>query len=187
MKFKYFLFFAILTLLFTGCSKEENKNKTTNMEKSAQQKQELTQTTLKTSNNKEIKVIKTKNGFDFSGYENKIVLVNFFATWCPPCKAEIPHLVKLQSKYKKDFSIIAVLLEEDKPNSEVNSFANYNEINYPITNGLENFKMASMTGGVKSIPFMIMYDKNGNYFTHYMGAVTQEMIESDIKRAIEIK
>ena len=72
-------------------------------------------------------------------------------------------------------------------NEEMKSFINYHGINYTVTNGENNFQMASLTGGVKSIPLMIMYDKEGNYFTHYVGAVPEEMIEADIKKVLGTK
>ncbi|NWF67009.1 MAG: TlpA family protein disulfide reductase, partial [Campylobacterales bacterium] len=119
--------------------------------------------------------------------KGKVVLVDFFATWCPPCRAEIPHLVNLQTKYKDNFSIVAVLVEEDKKVEDVKDFINEYKINYSVTVGEPNFELSKMVGGVRSLPFMIMYDKNGKYVTHYIGAVPEEMIEYDIKRAIEGK
>ena len=140
--------------------------------------------TLKDITGKEIAVTSTEKGFVFSGYENKVVLVNFFTTWCPPCKAEIPHLNNLQSKYKDNLIIISVLLEENKSNEELMNFAKFNGINFVITNSIENFKFAQMAGGVKNIPLMFLYDKEGKYTTHYVGAVPEEMVDSDIKRVL---
>jgi len=133
---------------------------------------------------KEIVVTAKDKGYSFSGYENKVVLVNFFTTWCPPCKAEIPHLISLQEKYKENFVIISVLLEENKSNEEISNFMKFNNINYIITNGIDNFKFAQSVGGVKNIPLMFLYDKNGQYSTHYVGAIPEEMIDADIKKVL---
>ena len=95
-----------------------------------------------------------------------------------------PKTKWLQEKYKDNFVIISVLLEENKSNEEINSFVKYNNINYIITNGIDNFKLAQSAGGVKNIPLMFLYDKNGKYSTHYVGAIPEEMIDADIKKVL---
>jgi len=176
---------AILTLLiFTGCGGEKDKKPTSETQQQVVPEKKDRGIILKDTNGKEIKVTKTENGFIFKGYENKVVLVNFFATWCPPCKAEIPHLNNLQEKYKKDIQIISILLEENKSNEYVTDFMKNNDIKFIITNSDDNFKLAKEVGGVKSIPFMLIYDRNGNYSQHYTGAVPEEMIEEDIKKVL---
>jgi len=182
MKFWFALFISCSMLFFNGCSSEKKKAD----EKSAKAKEEIKneKIVLQDISGKEIVVTSLDKGFSFAGYENKIVLVNFFTTWCPPCKAEIPHLINLQEKYKENFVIISVLLEENKSNEEINSFMKYNNINYVITNSTENFKLAQSAGGVKNIPLMFLYDKNGKYSTHYVGAIPEEMIDADIKKVL---
>lgn len=128
---------------------------------------------------------KKEKGVAIEGYEGKVVLLNFFATWCPPCRAEIPHLINLQERYQEDFAILAVLMEQDKDNKDLQEFSDSFGVTYPILNGSENYRLADALGGVRSLPTMIMYDRQGNYFTHYLGAVPEEMIEADIKRAME--
>jgi thiol-disulfide isomerase/thioredoxin len=182
MKFWFALFVSCAMLFFSGCSSEKKKadEKTSNVKEEIKNEKIV----LQDISGKEIVVTPLEKGFNFAGYENKIVLVNFFTTWCPPCKAEIPHLVNLQEKYKDNFVIISVLLEENKSNEEINSFVKYNNINYVITNSLENFKLAQSAGGVKNIPLMFLYDKNGKYSTHYVGAIPEEMIDADIKKVL---
>ena len=175
---------AILALLiFTGCSEKTTDEKTTKTEKIIPKKAS-TGIVLQDATGQKIKVKKLENGFQFEGYEGKVVLVNFFATWCPPCKAEIPHLNNLQEKYKKDLKIISILLEENKSNEDVMNFINNNGIVFTITNSEDNFKIAKEVGGVKSIPFMLIYDRDGKYSQHYTGAVPEEMIEADIKKVL---
>jgi len=188
MKFWFALFISCSMLFFNGCSSEkkkaEEKSAKTKVEEKMQEGTKNEKIVLKDILGKEIVVTPLEKGFSFTGYENKVVLVNFFTTWCPPCKAEIPHLVNLQEKYKDNFVIISVLLEENKSNEEINSFVKYNNINYIITNTLENFKLAQSAGGVKNIPLMFLYDKNGKYSTHYVGAIPEEMIDADIKKVL---
>jgi len=181
MKFWIALFTSCALLFLSGCSSEKKKadnNITTNEEV------KIEKIVLHDITGKEIVVTTKDKGYSFSGYENKVVLVNFFTTWCPPCKAEIPHLISLQEKYKENFVIISVLLEENKSNEEISNFMKFNNINYIITNGIDNFKFAQSVGGVKNIPLMFLYDKNGQYSTHYVGAIPEEMIDADIKKVL---
>jgi len=182
MKFWFALFIAYSMLFFNGCSSD--KKKTEAKSEKVQEEVKNEKIVLKDVSGKEIVVTPLEKGFSFAGYENKVVLINFFATWCPPCKAEIPHLNNLQEKYKDNFVIISVLLEENKSNEEINNFMKYNNIHYIITNGIENFKLAQSVGGVKNIPLMFLYDKEGKYSTHYVGAIPEEMIDADIKKVL---
>lgn len=175
---------AILSLLvFTGCNDDKSIDESKKTETAAPT-QISEGIVLQDTTGKKIKVTSIENGFIFEGYENKVVLVNFFATWCPPCKAEIPHLNNLQEKYKKDLKIISILLEENKSNEDVISFMNSNDIEFTITNSKDNYKLAKEVGGVKSIPLMLIYDRTGKYSQHYIGAVPEEMIEADIKKVL---
>lgn len=188
MKKYLYILLILIPIIFTACSND--KKETKNVDQNASAKQDSNSTisqtiTLKDINNQTIIATKTKDGFTFSNAKNKVVLICFFATWCPPCKAEIPHLVNLQEKYKGNLQIIGILLEKNKDIDEIKNFINYNAINYPITNGDGNYKLTDMVGGVKSIPFMIMYDKSGNYSTHYLGAIPEEMIDSDIENTLK--
>ncbi|NLC27851.1 MAG: TlpA family protein disulfide reductase [Campylobacteraceae bacterium] len=135
--------------------------------------------TLKTLDGDTISISKTKTGVDFSGHEGKVVLLNFFATWCPPCKAEIPHLNSLQAKHQQNLSIISVALEDIGLNDLI-AFREFYDIQYLITYGEENYILSDLLGGVQAIPYMVLYDKKGNYATHYDGAVPEEMIDADI-------
>ncbi len=184
----------IAGLLFTACNKKDettkqNEEKTsraadTKTEESA--KQNVSNViNLKTTDDETIKLTATTDGIIFNGYEGKVVLLDFFATWCPPCRAEIPHLVDIQNSLKDNVQIIGILMEESKSNDEINDFIHTYNINFPITNSRENFILSDALGGIKSLPTMVMYDGNGDYFTHYVGAAPQEMIEADIQKALE--
>jgi len=118
------------------------------------------------------------------GYEDKIILLDFFATWCPPCKAEIPHLTNIQKKYKDNFEIIGILLEQNKSNDELNNFIKQHSINYTVVNDVNGQKIANTIGNVRSIPTMFLINQKGNIIQHYLGIVPEEMLESDIKKAL---
>ena len=184
MQFKTLALLSILSILFfTGCDsrgKNENNNET-KIEKSDRK----TEFQLKTTNNTVVDIKLENDKIILKDYPNKIVLLNFFATWCPPCKAEIPNLIKLQDDYKNDFVVISVLLEEMKTNEEIVDFIKSFNINYTVTNSPENFDLAKSLGGIKSIPTMFLIDKNSKIFQKYVGLVPSEMMEIDIKKVLE--
>ena len=126
---------------------------------------------------------KFDKGFYVEGNEEAI-LFNFFATWCPPCKAEIPHLNNLSDKFKGKLKIVSVLME-DKSKDEIDAFMKKFKINFGISYGENNFLFAKALGGVVGIPYMVLYKPNGEYATHYVGLVPEEMLESDINKVID--
>ncbi len=189
MQIKKLTILSILALsLFTGCNKKDdiNENVVANTDTATKtnQVQKLPTFHLTTTNGKDITIKVTKDGWEFKDYPNKAVLLTFFATWCPPCKAEIPHLINLQNKHSKDFQVIAVVVERDKPNQALNTFIKNHKIIYPITNSSVNFELASAVGGVSSIPAMFLFNKKGLVVQNYVGAVHEEILESDITKAI---
>ena len=187
MKQIFFLITFSFVIALAGCNqkKSEENTKQSNGCITEQKTSDTQKVKLHTINSGDIILTKKRNNIKIEGVKDRIILLNFFATWCPPCKAEIPHLVNLQKKYKDKLKIISILLENDKPDSEIESFVKYNGINYTITNDKNNYKLSSMLGKIQSIPFMILYDKNGNVITHYLGAIPEEMINSDIKKTLK--
>ena len=187
MQFKTLAFLSILSiLLFTGCdSKEKEEEKKEITPPVVTQKIERnSEFQLKTVNDTIINIKLENEKIILKDYPNKIVLLNFFATWCPPCKAEIPNLIQLQNDYKNDFVIVSILLEDMKTHEELQKFITTFNINYPITNASENFDLAKSLGGIKSIPTMFLVDKDGNVFQKYVGLVPSEMMEIDIKKVL---
>ncbi|MDD2698624.1 MAG: TlpA disulfide reductase family protein [Arcobacteraceae bacterium] len=181
MKIKKLLFFALLSLsLITGCDKKEEIGSDAIAQPIAK---DIT-LNLKTTTGDDLTVERKKGIWSFEQYPNKTVLVVFFATWCPPCKAEIPHLINLQAKYGKDFQVISVLAEQNKPNEELANFIAEYKISYPVTNSDENFKFADAVGGVDGIPAMFLFDKKGAIVMQYEGATQEEILDSDISKHI---
>ncbi len=194
---KQLLLFLLLVniLIFGGCEKAKKENPTKKSDNTTQvnSKDNLPKTenadmteeiTLHGVDGEKVTFVKKGDNVKLKDNDNKVILLDFFATWCPPCKAEIPHLNNLQKRYKKELKVISILLEDGKPDIEIKNFIKFNHINYTITNGGSNFTFSNMLGGISKIPFMILYDKNGEKVTSYLGAVPEEMIESDIKKAV---
>jgi len=185
MQFKTLAFLSILSiLLFTGCDSREKK-KESNQENAIQKIEKTSEFQLKTTNETIIN-LKIENGkIIFADYPNKIVLLSFFTTWCPPCKAEIPNLIALQNNYKNDVIVVSVLLEEMKTNDEIKAFIKDFNINYQVINSSDSMEVAKSLGGIKSIPTMFLIDRNNNIFQKYVGIVPSEMMEIDMKKVLE--
>ncbi|KAB7884936.1 TlpA family protein disulfide reductase [Poseidonibacter ostreae] len=185
MQFKTLAFLSILSILvLSGCdSKTENESSN-----KAEKKEVVVKKTnfiLKTTDNLDLNVKVDGDKIIFKDYPEKLVLLNFFATWCPPCKAEIPNLIELQNKYANDFKVVSVLLEDNKSNEDIIEFINEYKINYAVTNGKQNFLLSEALGEIKSIPTMFLLDKESKIFQKYVGIVPVEMMEIDIKKLLE--
>ena len=109
----------------------------------------------------------------------KVVLVDFWATWCGPCKMSIPHLVELYDKYRKEgVEIVGVSLDQQGP-SIVRPFAAAFKINYPVVMG--NMKMVNDFGGVRGIPTAFIISQDGKIYRKYVGFRPKEHYEQDIR------
>ncbi|MEO0184455.1 MAG: TlpA disulfide reductase family protein [candidate division WOR-3 bacterium] len=96
------------------------------------------------------------NEYTLSKLTNQVVIVDFWATWCPPCKREIPHLIEIYDKYKDKGLIILGVSTEEKNTLE--TFSQQNKINYPILLGTNE---VFQKFGVSSIPHTLFIDKKG--------------------------
>lgn len=179
-----------VSIFFTACEDKSTFDasivaKTETSNETDQPFQEVTYS-LSTVDAKLIEFKSTPKGFDFTDYKGKkAVLIDVFATWCPPCIEELPVLKELREKYKDDFEIVSVLFEKDKPLEEVIAFINEHKIPYPVTVGEENFVLAKDLGDIQKIPEMFLFTKNGEFVKKFVGKVPKENLETFIKIAIE--
>lgn len=111
-------------------------------------------------------------------YRGKWVLVNFWATWCPPCLNEVPELITLHNAHKdRDLVVIGVSL--DSPPASVAEFAAKKNITYPLVLG--NHRIAAQIGEVDVLPTSYLYAPNGEQVSYQAGEVTRESVETYIK------
>lgn len=186
MRFFLPIFLFILLLALSGCQDESSQKDTTQSKKESNPstQEDKSKFILEGINGEKIVLHVKDKGFVFEGFEKKIVLLNFFTTWCPPCVGQMPHLASLQNRYKENLVIIGVILEENQDNQEVINFINNHNVEFTLTNSKENFRLSTHIGGIESIPYMILYDKDGDYFKHYSGAIPEEMLEVDINKLL---
>ena len=112
-----------------------------------------------------------------SDYRGKWVLVNFWATWCPPCLKEIPDLISLHNE-RKDVVVIGIAMEYAN-GKLVADFVKAHGVNYPIVLG--NSKILAQIGEMEALPTSYLYSPTGEQVAAQAGAVTRESIESFIK------
>jgi cytochrome c biogenesis protein CcmG/thiol:disulfide interchange protein DsbE len=164
------LLFFVLGLVLVACSKSDSKSPAVS---TAELNSAAPDFTLKDLSGRNI---------SFSDYKGKVVLLEFWATWCPPCKASVPALVELNKKYEqKGFIVIGVSIDTDPDASEkVRQFtASYN-INYPMLMANET---TSHTYNVISIPTSFLIGKDGKIVDIYRGY--SEEFENKVSAQIE--
>ena len=117
--------------------------------------------------------------FKLSDFKGKVVLLNFWATWCPPCRKEIPQLIKLQREYRKaGLQIIGITYPPEKL-SAVRAFARRSQTNYPLVLGSERTKSSFTSSDV--LPVSVVIDRVGNVREVIEGILLPEEIDEKIK------
>jgi len=104
----------------------------------------------------------------------KVVLVNFWATWCPPCRAEIPDLIKLQDKYRDKLVIIGVS-EDEGTVDEVKAFVAQQRMNYPVA--MTTPELANVFRGVSALPTTFVIDREGRLAQRHVGLLVASRTE----------
>lgn len=119
-----------------------------------------------------------------SDFKGKAVIIDFWATWCPPCRKGIPDLIELQNKYgSKGLQIIGVSVDQDtKP--EVIPFIKDKGINYPVV--YADNKVVMNYGGIRAIPTSFVIDKQGKIVASYEGLISSLTYENHIKKILGI-
>ena len=118
-----------------------------------------------------------------SSYKGKILLINFFATWCPPCRMEIPELITLQTKYsKQDFTVIGFSVDQGG-RKNVKKFLSKLNVNYPVV--MADDKTSDSFGGVAGIPFSFLIDRSGNIVKAYPGYIPPGVFQKDMEQIIQ--
>jgi len=114
-------------------------------------------------------------------YRGKVVVLDFWATWCEPCKQEIPRLIDLQNRYSaQGLQVLGISMDDSEP--PVRTFQQNFKMNYPVAVGTA--KLADQYGGVLGLPITFVIDRQGRIFSRHIGAVDFSLIEAEVKKQL---
>jgi len=126
--------------------------------------------------------LKTADGktVELKKLSGKVVVVNFWATWCGPCRLEIPWFVELQETYRdQGFRIVGISV--DDPPEALPPFAKQFKINYPIVVGLDREDVQKAYGPIFGVPITFVIGRNGRICKKHVGPASKQQFESEIK------
>jgi len=164
---------AAALIFAASCSKSPSERAKV---KPDNQRQAAPNFTLKDSNGATVKL---------ADYKGKVVLVNFWATWCGPCKMEIPWFVEFQQQYKdRDFAVLGISLDDDGWKS-VRPYIAAHKINYQIMLG--NQVVTDQYGSVDSLPTSFVLDRQGRVAATHIGLVDKQDYRNEILKLLDDK
>jgi thiol-disulfide isomerase/thioredoxin len=121
------------------------------------------------------------NQVKLSDYRGKVVILDFWATWCPPCRKGIPDLIDLKKTYKDRLAIIGISLDTDSKNDVVPFMKEYG-INYKVVYGDND--VVQKYGNIQAIPTSFIIDQKGNIVTSFVGLQRIETYKSYLNNLI---
>jgi thiol-disulfide isomerase/thioredoxin len=116
-----------------------------------------------------------------SDQKGRVVLLNFWTTWCPPCRAETPALVELSRRYGPAGLSVAGISLDEEPLAVVPAFAAQSRIPYPILTPDASFGLAST---IDTLPTTMLLDRQGRVVRTYAGAIAARSLAADIERVL---
>jgi cytochrome c biogenesis protein CcmG, thiol:disulfide interchange protein DsbE len=114
-------------------------------------------------------------------YRGRVVLLNFWATWCQPCREETPGLVNLADRYRRNGLEIAGVVMDDDKNAPVREFVKEYDIRYPVLVPPSN---SSLLSAISSLPTTLLFDRHGRVVRRYQGAVSESQFRRDIEAVL---
>ena len=169
------LVFAIVAACFwAGCSSEPRAAKAASPVKPDKDRKPAPEFTLKDADGKTVHL---------EDYKGKVVLLDFFATWCGPCKIEIPWFMELERKNKdRGFSVLGVSMD-DEGWEVVKPFLADLGVNYRVVIG--NDATAQIYGGVDALPTTFLIDRNGKIAAVHIGLTSRKVFEDGIEQLLQ--
>jgi cytochrome c biogenesis protein CcmG/thiol:disulfide interchange protein DsbE len=117
-----------------------------------------------------------------SDYRGKAVVLNFWATWCSPCKEEMPWFVDLQKKYGNDGLVVLGIAMDDSETPKIAEFAHNMGVNYPVLLGTD--KVSEDYGNVQFLPTSFYIDRDGKFIGKGVGMVGRKDLEDNVQKAL---
>ena len=179
-----FFIFLFFSFILVGC---QNKNVSEEPAANNNSNSNTQYTVTTTNSNEEIApnfVLTDTQGeqVKLSDYRGKVVILDFWATWCPPCRRGIPDLIELQKTYKKKLAVIGISLDTDSRKNVVPFIKEYG-INYKVVYGDND--VVQKYGNIQSIPTTFIIDQKGKIVSSYIGLQRKETFENEIETLIK--
>ncbi len=174
-------FLVLIFSLLTGCSKEGPSDRDIGKQKITARSSTKEQ---KWGNAPDFTLPRLGGGdFTLSSLKGKVIILDFWATRCPPCRKEIPGFIELYKNYKDEgLEIVGVCLESE---TTVKPFAKETGINYTLV--FANQEIGRQYGGIRYIPTTFIIDCQGNITKKHIGYASKETFEGEIKELLSRK
>jgi peroxiredoxin len=119
-----------------------------------------------------------------SSYRGKAVLLNFWASWCGPCKIEMPWFAELQERYRNQGLEVIGVSVDNEAKEKIEEFARKMNVNYTILLGTD--EVSDAYGGVQGLPTSFYIDRNGRIVRQVAGLISEDEVEANIKQALQL-
>ena len=171
MKLRIFLFAAMVLLVLAACKQGEPNTAARGPAPAIGERMQMAPFKMTSLTDETV--------LDSHELEGQVLLVNFFATWCPPCIQEIPTLISLQDSFKKKgFSVVAFSVDEGNL-AALKNIIDKKKINYPVLPADQD--VTRSFGGVTGIPVTFLVNRQGQIVKKYLGYVDHDTLEQEIK------
>ena len=165
---------VFLSLMLAACSTSSRARSDVSSIKPDKERREAPDFALKDADGRSVRL---------SDYKGKVVLLNFWATWCGPCKIEIPWFIDFETKLKdKGFAVLGVSMDEDGWDV-IRPFLTDLGVNYRTLLGTD--MVAQQYGGVEALPTSFIIDRQGRIASTHVGLVSRRDYESDIQTLLD--
>jgi thiol-disulfide isomerase/thioredoxin len=170
----FILIFLMFTAVMPGCNNSYPKSEITKNYLLATAKSDMRNNTAPDF------ILYTLDGekVRLSDYLGKIVILDFWATWCAPCRRGIPDLISIQNEYKDDLVVIGISLDQPATQDELAPFIESYGINYPVVLG--NIEVSVAYGNIQAIPTSFIIDQEGNIVNKHIGLVPKSILTEEI-------
>jgi thiol-disulfide isomerase/thioredoxin len=180
---KHFYLVVVMVLSFSAFSCSKEKTKEASSSNSQMQEQ------VSTSQNNKMKApdftLTSTSGkkINLSDFKGKIVILDFWATWCGPCRRGVPDLVDIQKEFKNKVVVIGISLDDQRTINDIMPFMKQYGINYPIVYGTN--KVVMDYGNIQAIPTSFVIDRNGFIVDQNIGLVPKAKFVDRINSLIK--
>ena len=119
---------------------------------------------------------------NLASFKGKVILINFWATWCGPCRVEIPDLMELQDHYRDDLVVVGIdVLDEF---TRVQAFADELRVNYPLLDGNNRDDVEQAFGPMWGLPTTVIVARDGTILKKHAGIASKEQFQQYIESAL---